>query len=255
MANHIVMVHGMWGGDWCWRFFKSYFEARGYVCHTPVLRHHDIDPKTSPPKELGTTGLMDYVEDLEAYIQTFDEKPILMGHSMGGLLVQLLAAKGLAQASVLLAPAPPAGIHCISWPAIKTFFSIFSQWGFWNKPHRISFKATAYGLLHQLPEFRQKKEYQKLVYDSGRAFFQMGLWPLDPDRASRVDETRITCPILIAAGSKDRITPASVLRNLTEKYRHVATFKEFETRSHWLIGEDNWEEVAAHVLSWLENRS
>ncbi len=255
MTNDIVMIHGMWCGDWCWTFFKSYFEARGYACHVPVLRHHDIDPGGAAPKELGATGLLDYVDDLEAYIQKFHEKPILMGHSMGGLLAQILMEKGLARTSVLLTPAPPAGIHCISWSVMKSFFSIFSQWEFWKKPHQISFETAVYALLHQLPESRQKKEYQKMVYESGRAAFEIGLWYLDHNRASRVDETKITCPALIVAGSKDRIVPASVVRKVAEKYRHVATFKEFETHSHWLIGEDNWETVAAYVLTWLENGS
>ncbi|CCK81799.1 alpha/beta hydrolase [Desulfobacula toluolica] len=253
MTNNIVMIHGMWGSDWCWTFFKSYFEARGYNCHVPVLRHHDSDPKDTPPDGLGTASLLDYADDLEAYLQKFDNKPILMGHSMGGLLAQILAAKGLARTLVLLTPAPPAGIHCISWSVLKSFFSIFSQWEFWKKPHRISFEAASYAILHQLPESRQKKEYQKMVYESGRAAFEIGFWYLDHNRASRVDETKITCPALIVAGSKDRIVPAWVVRKIAEKYQHVATFKEFESHSHWLIGEDKWETAAACVLRWLEN--
>lgn len=255
MTNDIVMVHGMWGGSWCWSFFKSYFEDKGYTCHVPVLRHHDIDPSDPVPKDLGTTSLLDYVQDLEAYIKKFEKKPILMGHSMGGLLVQMLTAKGLAKKSVLLTPAPPAGIHAISWSVFKCFLSMFLQWGFWKKAHRIPFERAVWAFLHHLPESEQKKEYQKLVYESGQAASEIGLWPLDPNKASRVDETKITSPMLIVTASKDRIVPAFIVRKIADKYHHVAIFKEFENHSHWLIGEENWEEVADYVKRWIENSS
>ncbi len=76
------MIHGMWGGSWYWKNFKQYFEEKGYQCHTPDLRFHDIDPKKEPTPGLGTTSLLDYAHDLEKFIRTLDEKPLLMGHSM-----------------------------------------------------------------------------------------------------------------------------------------------------------------------------
>lgn len=252
--NNIVMIHGMWGAAWCWEPFKSYFEKRGYTCHVPVLRHHDASPSDPPPKGLGTTSLLDYVDDLEAYLSGFDEPPILFGHSMGGLLAQKLAEKGLAQKAVLLTPAAPAGIHIISWSVLKCFLSMFLGWAFWRKPHKIPFKRAVYAFLHQLPESLQKEAYQKLVYESGQAASEIGLWFLDPQKASRVDAANITCSMLIVAASNDRIVPASAVRKIAEKYRHTATFKEFTGHSHWLIGEKKWEDVADYTADWIEDR-
>ncbi len=259
MTKEIVMVHGMWGGRWCWERFIPYFEDRGYTCHVPVLRHHDMDHSDPPPPDLGATSLLDYVEDLDVFIQKLsqklDQKPILMGHSMGGLLAQMLAAKGLAQKTVWLAPAPPAGIHALSWSMFKSFFGIFFRWGFWRKPNRISFDSAVYAFLHQLPESEQKKEYENLVYESGRAASEIGLWNLDPAGASRVDETKVFCPVLIVAGAQDRIVPVRVVRKIAEKYREVATLKELDRHCHWLMGGEDWESVAALVLNWLEGRA
>ncbi len=101
MSKSIVMIHGMWGGGWCWENFKQYFEQKGYACHAPTLRYHDMEPGDSPNASLGVVSLKEYARDLERYIRCMGVKPILMGHSMGGLLAQMLAAKGLAQGFIL----------------------------------------------------------------------------------------------------------------------------------------------------------
>ena len=111
MTKKIVMIHGMWGGGWFWENFKTFFERQGYQCLTPTLRYHDADPQDDPDPRLGTTSLMDYARDIEDQISALGERPILMGHSMGGLLAQILGSRGLAQALVLLTPASPSGIN------------------------------------------------------------------------------------------------------------------------------------------------
>ena len=110
MAETIVMIHGMGGGGWYWQNYKEFFEGRGYHCITPTLRFHDVDPKEPPNPKLGTTSLLDYAEDLEKEINRLEILPILMGHSMGGLLAQILGSQGLAKALILLISASPRGI-------------------------------------------------------------------------------------------------------------------------------------------------
>ena len=96
MAETIVMIHGMWGGPWCWESYEAYFEKEGYRCVTPTLRYHDIHPGNEPDSRLGRVSLIDYADDLEELIRGLDGPVILMGHSMGGLLTQILASRGLA---------------------------------------------------------------------------------------------------------------------------------------------------------------
>lgn len=79
MANTIVMIHGMWGGGWYWENYKRFFESKGYQCITPTLRFHDMDPKELPNPQLGTTSLLEYLEDLEKEINQLDALPIIMG--------------------------------------------------------------------------------------------------------------------------------------------------------------------------------
>lgn len=94
MAGTLVMIHGMMGGAWCWDDYKRYFEDKGYRCVTPVLRYHNMNPRGKPDPRLRSTGLLDYAADLEREIKKMDEPPVLVGHSMGGLLAQILGGRG-----------------------------------------------------------------------------------------------------------------------------------------------------------------
>lgn len=252
MSKTIVMIHGMWGGGWYWENFKNFFQEKGYRCHAPTLRHHDIEPNAAPPpSELGNTSLLDYAEDLEKYILTLDEKPILMGHSMGGLLAQILGSRGLANSLVLLTSAPPSGIFALKFSVLKSFWSVMTTWGFWKNPSLIPFEAAVYATMHMLPENERKPLYDKFVYESGRAAAEIGLWLLDPQKAARVDAKMVDCPVLVIAGSEDRITPASVVKKIAEKYKTTSTYKEFKNHAHWILLEPGWEEVATFVLNWI----
>ena len=108
MADTIFMIHGMWGGPWYWEKYRGVFESQGYRCVATTLPYHDMDPFGSPDPRLGTIGLLGYAQALEQEVRRLGAKPILMGHSMGGLLAQMLGARGLARALVLLSPAPAA---------------------------------------------------------------------------------------------------------------------------------------------------
>jgi pimeloyl-ACP methyl ester carboxylesterase len=251
MTKSLVFIHGMFGASWHWDNFRSFFEERGFQCHTPVLRHHDIDPKDTPDPSLGTTSLLDYAQDLEAYIRKMDEKPLLIGHSMGGLLSQMLGARGIVSGVVLLTPASPSGINALTYSVIRSFWRILTKWGFWRKSHRPSFKSAVYSTLHLLPEMDQKSTFEKIVYESGRAIFEIGFWYLDPKGVAKVDETKVDCPVLVVSGALDRLTPASVVRKVAKKYKSVSIYKEFQNHSHWLIGEPGWEDIAEYVLDWI----
>ena len=251
MSGTIVMIHGMWGGGWQWKNFKDFFEERGYQCIAPTLRHHDMDPKDNPNASLGCTSLLDYAQDLEKYIRDLDDKPFLMGHSMGGLLAQILGSRGLGQGLILLTPASPSGINALKYSVIKSFWSVLTSWGFWRNPNRLPFDAAVYSMMHLLPEDEQKSNYKRLVYESGRAAAEIGFWLFDFGGASKVDESKVTCPLLVVSGAQDRITPASVVRKVAKKYKSVSTYKEFENHAHWVIGEPGWEEIAEFVSYWL----
>jgi pimeloyl-ACP methyl ester carboxylesterase len=251
MADTIFMIHGMWGGPWYWENYRGVFEREGYRCVSTTLPYHDMDPRGVPDPRLGTASLLDYAEVLEQQVRRLGVKPILMGHSMGGLLAQMLGARGLAKALVLLTPASPSGIVALTPSVIRAFWSMQTTWGFWRKPMRQTYGEAVDSMLHLLPEKERKETYDKFVYESGRAAFEIGCWLFDSTGASRVDESKVTCPVLVVAGAQDRITPASVVRRVAKKYKAVSAYREFENHAHWVVAEPRWQEVAEHVAGWL----
>jgi len=252
MTNTILFIHGMWGGAWYWEEYIRFFQEKGYRCTAPYLRYHDIPPGTKSPKELGGTSLLDYASDLQAEIEKLGEIPILIGHSMGGLLAQILAARGLAKAAVLITPASPAGINALKWSVLKSFAGPILKLKFLGFPFKISFKAAVYSMLHLLPIEEQERIYNRCVRESGKAAMEIGFWPFDIKRAARVNASKVICPMLVISGAKDRITPAKVVKKVAYKYRHVSEYKEFNYHAHWIIGEQGWEEVADYIANWLE---
>ncbi len=134
---------------------------------------------------------------------------------------------------------------------MRSTLSIQMRWGFWEKPMRITFEEACYGILNRLAPDAQRKAYNDFRWESGRAAFEIGFWPVDSDRASSVLENKVKIPLLVVGATEDRMTPAAVVRKVAEKYRKVATYMEFSEHSHWLLEEPGWEEVAGAVEGWI----
>jgi pimeloyl-ACP methyl ester carboxylesterase len=249
----VMMIHGMWGNDGVWVRFKQYFEAAGYSCITPVLRFHSMKTDSPPSAALGRTSLLDYAQDLENEISVMASKPIIMGHSMGGLLAQILAAKGLAKSLVLLAPSPAAGLVKFSFSAGKLLLSEITRPGFWNMPVRLTYKEAAFGLFNLCPDELKRQLYKECIFESGRATFETAFWYLDCRKASSVDQKKVTCPIMIIVGKEDRATPVTVVRRIAEKYQTVTSYKELDHHAHWLPAEPGWEDIAGMIKDWLKS--
>lgn len=253
MNETIMMIHGMWCGDWVWENYRKFFESKGYTCLAPFLRHHAGNIGSTSANPIGTTSLLDYAQDLEEEIYRLDEKPVLMGHSMGAVIAQMLGSRGLAKALVLLTPGPPRGVIALRPSVVRSFWSCLTTPAFWRKPIKQTFGEAVYAMLHLLSPEEQKRIYERLVPESGRAGFEMGFWLLDPKQATRVDSRRITCPALVVSALEDKLTPPSVVRSIARRYGPAATLKEFPNHAHWVVSEPGWEDIAGYCSDWLEN--
>jgi pimeloyl-ACP methyl ester carboxylesterase len=251
MSKTLFMIHGMWGSGAYWAKYRRFLEAEGYRCIAATLPYHDGEPNAVPDPRLGNASLLDYASALEREIEGLGERPIILGHSMGGLLAQMLAARGFARAAVLLTPASPAGILALRPSVVRSFWSVQTRWRFWQRPMRQTFNEAVYSMLHRVPQHERRGIYDRFVHESGRAACEIGYWFLDPRRAASVDESKVTCPVLVVGAAEDRIVPAAVVRRVAHKYRAVATYREFERHAHWVVGEPGWQEIAEYVARWL----
>ena len=116
---------------------------------------------------------------------------------------------------------------------------------------RQTFGEAVYAMMQLLTVEERRQLYDRVVHESGRAACEIGFWFLDRRGASRVDDAKVICPVLVIAGAQDRITPASVVRKVARKYGAVSTYREFANHAHWVVGEPGWEEVAEYVADWL----
>jgi pimeloyl-ACP methyl ester carboxylesterase len=251
MSDTVIMIHGANAGGWCFENFKGLFEEKGFKCLTPTLRLHDVSPSNPPPPGIARTSLLDYASDMEALIRGLDAPPIVIGHSMGGLIAQILAARGLLKAAVLIAPAWPSGIINRELALIFALIQLIKRYGFWKKPFKPTFREAVDSALYHFSQDEQARIYNKFVNESGRVFFEIGMPFLDKKKAATVDEKKVTCPVLVIGAANDKITPPAIVKKIAEKYKHVSTYKEFSGHDHWIVIEDDRHEVAAYILDWL----
>lgn len=264
MSRTIIFIHGAWVTPTCWDPFISYFTERGYTCKAPAWPFHDraIEQlRAQPDPGLSHLGLGEIVDGYERFIRRLPEPPIVIGHSFGGLLTQILLDRGLGAAGIALDPAPPRGILAATHPTtVRSLFRIISTPFGWSKTFTWTLPEFAYAFVHTAPPEEQARIFeQHVVLESGRIFFEDALSLFDGHSPTRVNFSNGSrAPLLLIAGAEDRIVPAAMVRATFRKYARRSSalthFKQFPDRTHWLIAQPGWEEIAAHVEGWLESQ-
>ncbi len=255
--RNIVLIHGMFMTPLCWENWVDYYQSKGYRCLAPAWPGRDQPVETlrkkHPDPELGRLKLVDVVQRMEAAIKSLDSKPAIIGHSMGGLVVQLLLQRDLALAGVAIDPAPPQGVFSAACSFVRSNFPAINPFVPVTQPVQMTFEHFQYAFVNTLPLSEQRAAYERYVVPESRGVPTQSL-----TSAGKVDFKKAHPPLLITAGEKDHIIPASLNRTNYQKYRGSASitdFKEFPGRDHFVIGERGWQEVADFVLAWLEAKA
>jgi pimeloyl-ACP methyl ester carboxylesterase len=255
-SKTIVFLHGMFMTPLCWEQWVNYFQAKGYKCIAPAWPGRDkpIDTlrKNHPDPQLGKLTLSDVIEHLANIIKKLDEKPILIGHSMGGLIVQILLQMNLATAGVAIDSAPPAGVFTTKWSFLKSNWPMITPFVSRHEPRHMSFEDFQYAFVNTLPLAEQQAAHEKYVVPESRMVPRESLGGI-----AKINFKKQHAPLLLIAGSDDNIIPPSLNKANYEKYRQsssVTDFKEFAGRTHFIIGQTGWEEVADYVLTWLNDK-
>jgi pimeloyl-ACP methyl ester carboxylesterase len=254
-SRTIVFIHGMYMTPLCWENWIPWFEKRGYRAHSPAWPGRDEKPETlrsrHPDPRLAELTLDSIVDHLAGFISGLPEKPVLIGHSMGGLVAQLLLQKGIAAAAVAVDSAPPAGLISARWSFLKSNWPHITPFASLDLPVVMTFERFSYAFANTLPAEKQRAAFERYVVPESRRVPRQSL-----TSTARVDFQRPHEPLLFIAGSSDHIIPASLNRKNARRYAHPASltaFREFPGRDHFIIGEEGWEEVAGFIASWLEN--
>jgi pimeloyl-ACP methyl ester carboxylesterase len=250
----IVFVHGMFVTPSCWKKWQAYFEARGYRTLAPAWPEHDPPAATQrarhPNAALGKLELADVLERYRQVIRGLNEKPILVGHSMGGLVVQLLLQEDLGVAGIAIDSAPPKGVLTLKWSFLKSNWPVLSPFATKTKPVLLDEARFHYAFTNTLDPATAHAAYESESVPESRL---VGRGPLTA--LAKIDFARPRPPLLLVAGAEDHIIPAVLNEKNFAHYRKgpsITELKVFPGRDHWLIASDGWEEIADYVRGWIE---
>ena len=234
----LLFVHGYFGLAIAFERMMECLAAKGHRCVAIDLRGHGA---SSLSGDLGKVSIHDYADDVDRVARLMGD-PIIVGHSMGGLLAQLAAARGVARGIVLLSPAPPRGIPVLSlklaihqakyMPAILTSRVVV--------PGRSDLLAL---VLNRVPEAERDVLLDLLVPDSGRAARQMSVLGVP------IDRDRVKVPVFVIAGDQDLFIPLSRGRRVAARYG--APIRVAPGRGHMLIIEPGYEELCDWIEEWI----
>jgi len=249
MAKDIVMLHGANEGGWCFDRFKAVFEGLGFICHTPDLIGHGTKAADAA-KTLVGVGMADYRVELEAFLETVPPKPVILGHSMGGVLAQQLAARGLASALILVAPAPRSGILPPTDAERKLDQDLMGLGSFWKTVIDPDFGLARIYTLNCVPEAEQRAVFDRFGPESGRAFFELFFWMFDRSGATVVHTNAVSCPVLCLVGADDKIVSPQTALETARAYPEAAFWK-LEGHGHMLVLEPGAEDIARRIADWI----
>lgn len=257
----IVLVHGLWMTPKSWNTWAEYFRARGHQVLTPGwpgIDDREVADIRSNPEALKGVGLKQIADHLESVIRTLPVKPIIMGHSFGGVLIQMLADRDLGSAYVAVTPGQTAGITTLPPSTLRTGFPILANPFGRNGAKPISKAHFHFTFGNDLSREASDAIWEQYAVNSyNRVFFEGvaaafnekgGVTHVNYGKADRA-------PLLIITGEIDHVVPPAIGRAILKKYRAsgspaIVEYREYAGRTHRIVSQEGWQEVAEDALTW-----
>jgi pimeloyl-ACP methyl ester carboxylesterase len=259
----IVLIHGLWMTPRSWEKWIEHYEERGYRVLAPAYPGLEVEVEAlnedaSPIEALTIPAV---VEHYEGIVGELDKPPILMGHSMGGLIVQILLDHGYGAAGVAIDSVAPEGVRRVPLAQTRAAFPVLRNPA--NRHRAVGFTPEQfhYGFANTLSREDSDEVYERYHVPAPGSFIwaavlanftpghQEGYVNYDNDERS---------PLLLIAGGEDHLQPAAVSESNYKHYRHsnaTTDYREFPGRSHYTVGQNGWEEVADYALEWAEEKA
>ncbi|WP_341955771.1 alpha/beta fold hydrolase [Microbacterium sp. LWH13-1.2] len=257
----IVLIHGLWMTPASWNTWAERFRAQGHeviVPGWPGIDDRSVDDIRRDPSALKGIGLKQIADNYERIIRALPVKPIIMGHSFGGVLTQMLADRGLGAAYVGVAPGQTAGVTALPLSTLWTGTPILSNPFGRNGAKPLSKRHFHFTFGNDLSRAASDALWEEYAVNSyNRVFFEGVTSVLDEKGGvTHVDYSRADrAPLLLIAGEIDHVVPPTIVRAIEKKYRStgspaVVERKEYAGRTHRLVSQDGWEEIADYALTW-----
>jgi pimeloyl-ACP methyl ester carboxylesterase len=259
MTSPIVLIHGLWLTPRSWEGWKARFEERGHEVLAPAWprMEREVEALRRNPSVLNGLGVTEIVDHYDRIIRGLRTPPVIMGHSFGGLVTELLLDRGLGAAAVALSPAPVKGVLRLPPAELRTVFPALRNPANKNTTVELTPKQFRHAFTNTMSDEDAQAAYERYqVPGPGRVLFQAALANLNPHAVTRVDFHKDDRPPLLVVGNdQDHTVPASVSREAAKrlgKSKAVVEYKEFAGRPHF-TGAPGWEAVADHALDWANH--
>jgi pimeloyl-ACP methyl ester carboxylesterase len=254
----VVFVHGLFLLPTSWDRWAELFEAAGYAALTPGWPD---DPETveearAHPEVLAGKSIGEVADHFANIIARLSQKPVVIGHSFGGLLTEILAGRGLASASVVISPAPFRGVLPLPFSALRVASAALKNPTNRHKAVPLTYEQFRYAFANAVDEDQAKRLYEQFCVPApGEPLFQAAAANLNPWTEAKVDTKNPSRgPMLIIAGGEDHTVPVSISKSSfkhEEDNEGVTEFLELEDRGHSMVIDDNWQEVAETALKFV----
>lgn len=250
-SKTIVFIHGLFLNPASWDKWMKLFTEYGYKCYAPAYAYHEGNPSDLRSKinpDLGKVTFKQTIDSLIVFIDRLPEKPVLIGHSMGGLAVQKLIELNKGVAGICIDSAPPKGIFSFKWSFLKANLPTINPLK-GNSVCLPGVKWFNYAFCNTMTMEQTKREYDNFVVPESR-----NIPRTSTKNDGKIDFRKAHDPLLMIAGEKDNIIPSSLIKKNFEAYldkNSKLDFKEFPERTHYICGQDNWEEVANFCYNWI----
>ncbi|QEE50816.1 alpha/beta hydrolase [Flavobacterium alkalisoli] len=254
-SKTVLFVTGAFVTHRGWDKWKEYFEANGYTTLAPPWPHKDAPAKVlrkrHPDPGIASVRLEDVVDHYAEIIAGLPEEPIIIGHSFGGLVTQLLLQRGFGVAAVVIHSVPPQGVLTFKWSFFKAVWGPLGLFTSTKKTFLMSFPQWQYAFTNGMSLEEQQQSYDENVIPESKLASRDGL-----TSAAKINFKKPHPPLLFIAGTNDNIMPASLNYSNYKKYKDkssVTNFKEFSENNHYVVGMPNWKETAGYALNWIKS--
>ena len=253
-SKTVVFITGAFVTHHGWDEWKAYFESKGYTTLAPAWPFKDgtaaeLRARKPNDKELAALTLAEVIDHYANIIKALPEKPIVIGHSLGGLITQIIVNRELAAAGVAIHSVPPQGVFPYEFSFLKAGWKALGLFTSLDETYLMSFEDWQYAFVNEMPLEEQKAAYEANTIPESKTVARGGL-----TRAAHVDFNKPHVPLLLTAGSLDTIIPAHLNQRNVKAYKNngsVLDYKEFEGRNHFVLGQSIWKEDADYILNWL----
>jgi pimeloyl-ACP methyl ester carboxylesterase len=252
-SDAVLFIHGAYLSSACWNDWRRSYEVQGYPCEAPGWPYYDEsvwDIRRRPAKGIDQLSISCIVNYYERIIRQFRTPPILIGHSFGGLFVQILLGRGLGKAGIAISPIPVRDAGSLR----ANMLALVGVRG-WNRAFQMSFQMFSSSLAQTLSPTEQHALYEEYVVPTPARIHYEAVLGIGTKIRFRNSNR---APLLLVAGEKDMIVPPSVVRALRNRYGtsvHTTDLMVFPDRPHLMILSRGWQEIAAACLEWIKERS